>query len=45
MDKIKQKGYQLDVPVIVTNTNEMTEVLISGEKQVEHGDYLFTAVK
>ncbi|GEQ48709.1 hypothetical protein TK11N_05610 [Tetragenococcus koreensis] len=44
IDKIKQKGYKLDVPIIVTNTGEITEVLITEEKRLEHGDYLFTAV-
>lgn len=45
MDKIKQKGYKLDIPIIVTNTNDIIDVLITEERQLEHGDYLFTAIQ
>ncbi|MCO8292577.1 beta-glucoside-specific PTS transporter subunit IIABC [Tetragenococcus halophilus] len=45
IEKIQQKGYKLDIPVIVTNTNDIIDVLITEEQQLEHGDYLFTAIK
>lgn len=45
IEKIKQKGYKLDIPVIVTNTNDIIDVLITNEQQLRHGDYLFTAIK
>lgn len=43
--KIKQKGYSLDIPVVVINANDATEIVFSDESHVEHGDYLFTAMK
>ncbi|MCF1584431.1 beta-glucoside-specific PTS transporter subunit IIABC [Tetragenococcus koreensis] len=43
--KIKQMGYSLDIPVVVTNANDATEIVFSEESHVEHGDYLFTAMK
>ncbi|MDN6639748.1 MAG: beta-glucoside-specific PTS transporter subunit IIABC [Tetragenococcus sp.] len=45
IEKIKQKGYKLDIPIIVTNTNDVIDVLVTDEQQLEHGDYLFTAIK
>lgn len=45
IDELKQKGYELDVPIVVSNISENADIFITDEKQLEHGDYLFTVVK
>jgi len=45
IDELKQKGYEIDVPIVVSNISEDSDILITDKKQVEHGDYLFTVVK
>ncbi|MDN6607934.1 MAG: beta-glucoside-specific PTS transporter subunit IIABC, partial [Tetragenococcus halophilus] len=45
IDELKQKGYELDVPIVVSNISENADIFITDEKQLGHGDYLFTVVK
>lgn len=42
---IKEKGYSLQTPVVVTNSNSIEDVLFTDDKMIERGDYLLTAVK
>jgi len=45
IDYIKDQGYSMQTPIVVTNTNDMEDVLFTDEESVENGDYLLTAVK
>ncbi len=45
MDLIKERGYSIQTPIVVTNTNVFEDVLFADEKSVEQGDYLLTSVK
>lgn len=45
IEKIKSKGYDIITPIIVTNTNEYTDVLFTQETNIENGDYLLTSVR
>lgn len=45
IDLIKERGYSIQTPVVVTNSNAYEDVLFSGEASVERGDYLITTIK
>ena len=45
IDKIKEKGYILDVPIIISNAEGVDNLFITDEDQLKHGDYLFTVIK
>lgn len=45
IDFIKEKGFSVQTPVVVTNSNDLEDVLFTNETSIEQGDYLFTAVK
>lgn len=42
---IKAAGYSPIVPIVVTNTNAFTDVIVTKEAQIERGDYLLTTLK
>ncbi|MEK0174477.1 PTS glucose transporter subunit IIA [Tetragenococcus halophilus] len=44
IDKLQQKGYEIDIPIVISNISENADIFITDEKQLEHGDYLFTVV-
>ena len=45
IDFIKEKGFSVQTPVVVTNSNDLEDVLFTQETSVEQGDYLLTSVK
>lgn len=45
IDFIKEKGFSVQTPVVVTNSNDLEDVLFTNETSVEQGDYLLTSVK
>lgn len=45
IDFIKERGFSVQTPVVVTNSNNLEDVLFTTENSVEQGDYLFTSVK
>ena len=42
---IKAAGYQTVTPIIVTNSPDYADILVTAETDIQQGDYLFTAVK
>ena len=42
---IKEAGYQTVTPIIVTNSADYADILVSSESDIQQGDYLFTIVK
>lgn len=45
IDLIKEAGYQTITPIIVTNTPDYADILVSSQTDIQQGDYLFTIVK
>lgn len=45
IDFIKEKGFSVQTPIVVTNSNDFEDVLFTNETSVEQGDYLLTSVK
>ncbi|MBF0781096.1 MULTISPECIES: beta-glucoside-specific PTS transporter subunit IIABC [unclassified Granulicatella] len=45
IDLIQEAGYSLVTPIIVTNTQELTDILTTQEEYVSLGDYLLTSLK
>lgn len=45
LDTIRVAGLPVITPIIVTNTDSFTDVLVSQERQAHTGDYLLTAVR
>lgn len=45
MDLIKERGFSVQTPIVVTNSNDFEDVLFTNEDKVEQGDYLITSVK
>lgn len=45
IDLIKERGYSVQTPVVVTNSNAFEDILFSGEASVDRGDYLLTSVR
>lgn len=45
IDLIQQEGYQTVTPIVVTNSGDYADVLVTKDANVDQGDYLFTAVK
>lgn len=45
MDLIKERGYPTQTPIVITNSDDFSEVLFTDETTVERGDYLLTAIK
>lgn len=45
MSLIKECGFSVQTPVVVTNTNDFEDILFTNETSVEQGDYLITSVK
>lgn len=45
IDLIKAAGYQTVTPIIVTNSPDYADILVTAETNIQQGDYLFTAVK
>ena len=45
MNLIKERGFSVQTPVVVTNTNDFEDILFTNETSVEQGDYLITSVK
>lgn len=45
INAIKEAGYSPIVPIVVTNTNEFVDVIMTKELQIEKGDYLLTTLK
>lgn len=44
IDLIKERGFSVQTPVVVTNTNNFEDVLFTNADSVEQGDYLITSV-
>ena len=44
-DVIEAAGLPVITPIIVTNSADFTDILVTQESQVATGDYLLTAVK
>jgi len=42
--KIKEAGYQVITPVIITNTNNYVDILANNKKQIKNGEILLTIV-
>lgn len=45
MDTIKAANLSTAIPIVITNTAELTDVLPTTEKQITRGDYLLTTLK
>lgn len=45
IDLIKEAGYATVTPVIITNTSNYADVLVTNETDIQQGDYLITTVK
>lgn len=45
IDAIKEGGYSPVIPIVVTNTNDFTDVLLTNEKEIGSGDYLLTTLR
>ena len=45
LNAIKEAGLPVITPIVVTNTDDFTDILVTQESQVNSGDYLLTAVK
>lgn len=45
LNAIKEAGLAVITPIVVTNTDNFTDILVTQESQVNSGDYLLTAVK
>lgn len=45
MDLIKERGFSVQTPIVVTNSNDFEDILFTNEDKVEQGDYLITSVK
>lgn len=45
IDLIKERGYSVQTPIVITNTNVFEDILFTNENSVEQGDYLLTSVK
>lgn len=45
IDTIKEAGYSPVIPIVVTNTNDFTDVLLTNEKEIDSGDYLLTTLR
>ncbi|MDO4680565.1 MAG: hypothetical protein Q4A55_04850 [Aerococcus sp.] len=45
MDTIKAANLSSAIPIVVTNTKDLTDVLPTTEKQVKRGDYLLATIK
>ncbi len=45
IDLINERGFSVQTPIVVTNTNEFEDVLFTDEAAVERGDYLLTSVR
>ncbi|SDZ48977.1 PTS system, beta-glucosides-specific IIC component [Evansella caseinilytica] len=44
MEKIKQAGYEVTTPIIITNSNKYTDVIETEQKNVKNQDVLLTTV-
>lgn len=44
-DLIHKAGYSTDTPIVITNTLDYTDILVTSESDVAMGDYLLTAIK
>ena len=44
LDVVRGKGYETITPVIVTNTNDYTDILSTKDKDLTNGDYLLSIV-
>lgn len=44
IDKIKKAGYEITTPVVVTNSNDYTDVIVSEKKQINIGERLITII-
>src|SRR5699024_8845458 len=42
---IKEAGYETITPIIVTNTGNYSDILVTNDTDIQQGDYLFTTVK
>lgn len=45
IDFIKEKGFSVQTPVVVTNSSDFEDILFTNESSVEQGDYLLTSVR
>ncbi|MBG9978224.1 beta-glucoside-specific PTS transporter subunit IIABC [Ruoffia tabacinasalis] len=45
IDLIKEAGYETVTPIVVTNTGNYSDVLVTNDSEIQQGDYLFTTVK
>lgn len=45
IDAIKEAGYSPVIPIIVTNTADYEDVLVTSDQAIQHGDYLLTSLK
>ncbi|TLQ40527.1 PTS beta-glucoside transporter subunit IIABC [Ruoffia tabacinasalis] len=45
IDLIKEAGYETVTPIVVTNTGNYSDVLVTNDPEIQQGDYLFTTVK
>lgn len=44
LDIVRDRGYETITPVIVTNTNDYTDILSTKDKDLKNGDYLLSIV-
>lgn len=44
INKIKEAGYEITTPIVVTNSNDYTDVLASEKQQINIGDRLITVI-
>ena len=44
INKIKKAGYEITTPVVVTNSNDYTDVIVSEKKQINIGERLITII-
>ncbi|MBD7915400.1 PTS glucose transporter subunit IIA [Clostridium sp. Sa3CUN1] len=44
INKIKEAGYEIATPIVVTNSNDYTDVLVSDKKQISFGERLMTII-
>ena len=45
MSLIKECGFSVQTPAVVTNTKDFEDILFTNETSVEQGDYLITSAK
>lgn len=44
IDRIKEAGYEITTPIVITNSNDYTDVLVSGKKEIIFGEKLISII-